>query len=130
MAGLFSLFGGRTKYVDEPTTNSEQTNGNGQKGSFFLEPDDAKTLGNIDYMRTPITIKRSFPKTLKGEGGEVVQQVSAMEKAKVNENGQISANSSVVSEVKPISETPTRRTSDNSDNSLDLFRKMAKEIKK
>lgn len=127
MAGLFGLFGGKTKYVDEPTTNSEQTNGNGQKGSFFLEPDDAKTLGNIEYMRTPITIKRSFPKTLKGGGGEIIQQISSTEKAKVNENGQIAAKLPVVSEVKPVSETSTRRPSNDS---LDMFRKMAKEIKK
>jgi hypothetical protein len=37
------------------------------EGSVFLDPDDAKTMGDIDYMRTPKKIKRTFAKS-KGWG--------------------------------------------------------------
>ncbi len=59
MAGFFGLFGNKTKYVDEPMDMSAPE----PKEAFYLEPDDAKTLGDIDFMRTPITIRRTFPKT-------------------------------------------------------------------
>lgn len=39
----------------------------GSSESYFLEPDDAKTMGDIDYMRTPKKVKRTFAKT-KGWG--------------------------------------------------------------
>ena len=35
--------------------------------SFFLDADDAKTMGDIEYMRTPKKVKRTFAKT-KGWG--------------------------------------------------------------
>ncbi|MGK7909374.1 MAG: phycobilisome rod-core linker polypeptide [Synechococcus sp.] len=31
------------------------------KKAFFLEPDEAISLGNVEYMRTPRTVRRSFP---------------------------------------------------------------------
>ena len=36
----------------------------GQQNSqdFFLSPDESKTLGDIDYMRTSKTIHHTFPK--------------------------------------------------------------------
>ena len=39
----------------------------GGEGSVFLDPDDAKSMGDIDYMRTPKKVKRTFAKT-KGWG--------------------------------------------------------------
>ncbi|HEY9767838.1 MAG TPA: hypothetical protein V6C71_04925 [Coleofasciculaceae cyanobacterium] len=36
---------------------------------FFLEPDDAMTMGNINYMRKATRTKRTFPKTLKNKDG-------------------------------------------------------------
>jgi hypothetical protein len=129
MAGFFGLFGRKTKYVGDPDTPPTETNGNGKKESYFLEPDDAKSLGNIEFMRKPNTIKRSFPKTLKGGGGEVIQQISSMEKAKMNGNGQAAAASSQMEEktAQPSPEVNPRRSSDSS---LDMFRKMAKDMKK
>lgn len=127
MAGLFGLFGGKAKYIDEPNDIAVEQNGNNNGNSYFLEPDDAKTLGNIEFMRKPKTIKRSFPKTLNGEGTKVVAQVSSLDKAKINPNGKISPNVSPTPEVKPSSEAPNRRSSDSG---MDMFRKMAKDIKK
>ena len=36
---------------------------------FFLSPDDAQTMGNIEYMRTSKKTRRTFPKTLKNKDG-------------------------------------------------------------
>jgi hypothetical protein len=52
MAGFFSnLFGRKNKDTDQP------------KEAFFLESDEAKSMGDLDYMRTPNVIRRTFPKS-------------------------------------------------------------------
>jgi hypothetical protein len=128
MAGFFGLFGGKTKYVDEPTPVAEEPDK--KEEAFFLEPDQAKTLGNIDYMRQPNKIRHTFPKTLRSEGGAAAWEVSSMEKKRVAETD---SSASATPEVKPQTPSPStpasaeRRTADSS---MDMFRKMAKEIKK
>lgn len=125
MAGLFGLFGGRTKYVDEKDTAEPSPE---KKDAFFLEPDAAKSLGNSEFMRKPVTIKRSFPKTVNGSGGEVVQQVSSLEKVRLQENGQPAA------PVKPTTTVENTAPVDNErrrqDSNLDMFRQMAKDLNK
>lgn len=124
MAGFFG-FGGKTKYVDEP--NDPQAQSNGQKGAYFLEPDDAKSFGNIEFMRKAHKIKRSFPKTLKGVGKEVVAEISSLKKALANDLG-IASEATSKSESSDTTQTkPVRRSADNN---MDMFRKMAKELKK
>ena len=57
---------------------------------FFLEPDDAQTLGDVKYMRKSVKVRRTFPKTLKNpEGFAVEKEVSATvdEKVSPNRNG-------------------------------------------
>jgi hypothetical protein len=128
MAGFFGLFGGKTKYVDEPTPVAEESEKKDE--AFFLEPDQAKTLGNIDYMRQPNTIEHTFPKTRSSEGKAVTWQISSMEKKRVAENA---AAPSVTPEVKPQTPSQTTPTSEQrrtADSSMDMFRKMAREIKK
>ena len=39
------------------------------KNDFFLEPDDAMTMGDINYMRKAKRTRRTFPKTLKNKDG-------------------------------------------------------------
>lgn len=47
---------------------------------FFLSPDDAMTMGDIDYMRTSKRTRRTFPKTLSNKNGFAVEnEVSSME---------------------------------------------------
>jgi hypothetical protein len=47
---------------------------------FFLEPDDAMTMGDINYMRTSKRTRRTFPKTLKNKDGFAFEnEVSSME---------------------------------------------------
>ncbi len=126
---------------------------------FFLEPDDAKTFGDIDYMRKAKRVKRTFPKTLsQPEEQERDIQVSATvfrdEQAKMrppsgtpaasdeNVNGITFAASSFDPsnfgaptgtssstssfETKPDEATQRRKA----DSSMDMFRNMAKQIKK
>ena len=47
---------------------------------FFLSPDDAMTMGNINYMRKSTRTKRTFPKTLKNKDGfSFENEVSSLE---------------------------------------------------
>ena len=39
------------------------------KNDFFLDPDDAMTMGDINYMRKAKRTRRTFPKTLKNKDG-------------------------------------------------------------
>jgi hypothetical protein len=128
MAGLFGLFGKRTKYVDEVDKTPQPKPEN--KEAFFLETDDAQSLGNAEYMRTPIQIKRSFPKTLKSPGSEVVKEVSATEIKKVQANGQPVKEATTPAPAAASPVTPVSNDRRSSDNNLDMFRQMAKDIKK
>ncbi len=47
---------------------------------FFLSPDDAMTMGDINYMRTSRRTRRTFPKTLKNKDGFAFEnEVSSMD---------------------------------------------------
>ncbi len=121
MAGLFGWFRNRN---------------NNPQGSYFLEPDDAKTYGDIDYMRKSKTVRRTFPKTLGStKGGELIQEVSSMKMSKKtgfqnNSSNSISSNSdsSFSSESSFQPTEPQRRRP--TDTNMDMFRSMAKNIKK
>ena len=117
MAGLFGLFG-------------KKSNENGS-GSFYLESDDAKTFGDIEYMRKQPQVKKTFPKMAGGQPMKVSDSTTkaAMEMSKPSSNGSSassfgSSSSSSTSSLTP--ETPRRRP----DNNLDEFRKMARDMKK
>jgi len=92
--GFFGLFGNKTKYVDEPdsTDNSSQN-----KDAFYLSDDDAKSLGNPEYIR------------------------KSMKKKETTSGVNNSANSTTSAGVK---------ANRSVDTNMDIFRKMAKEIKK
>ncbi|NJR46726.1 MAG: hypothetical protein HC775_13655 [Hyellaceae cyanobacterium CSU_1_1] len=135
---------------------------------FFLEPDDAMTMGDINYMRTSKRTRRTFPKTLKNKDGFAFEnEVSSIENGnnlyKNSNNNQnttvntvfnptpssqsqpgVTGGSAVTQtnpvrefspEVKPLSQTnfdapkpaaEKRRPS----NDMDMFRNMAKNIRK
>ena len=47
---------------------------------FFLSPDDAMTMGDIEFMRTSKRTRRTFPKTLSNKGGFALEnEVSSVE---------------------------------------------------
>ncbi|MDB9314922.1 hypothetical protein PN462_17545 [Spirulina sp. CS-785/01] len=126
MAGLFGLFG-RKKQENETTD---------KKGAYFLDADQAKTFGDIDYMRKPLTIKHTFPQNVSNGGSfEVVNEISAMEK---NTAGQTSPSQQVAETAsfnissngsQPTTPTPSRRPSGYS-NDMDMFRNMAKNMRR
>ena len=57
----------------------------GKGEEYFLDEDDSKSFGNIDYMRTSKVTRRTFPKTASNQVGEIVKQVSATEDQKVSD---------------------------------------------
>ncbi|NEQ33898.1 MAG: hypothetical protein F6K04_23370 [Leptolyngbya sp. SIO4C5] len=103
-----------------------------QEKTFFLDADDAKTYGDIDYMRSAKTVKRTFAKK-KGvkEELESVRQISALGSAEVDKNGRIVSQASQFgSQAKTdaaSSESSQRR---RPDSSMDTFRNMARDMKK
>jgi outer membrane murein-binding lipoprotein Lpp len=118
-----------------------------QTNAFFLESDDAKSLGNLEYMRTSKTIRRTFPKTVNNAEMELIQKVSALETAKaVGDQAAVSAltsdikqtvqsSNAVRPEVRQAAIEEVARTNSNADrraadSSLDMFRNMAKDLRK
>ena len=132
---------------------------------FFLDPDDAMTMGDINYMRKATRTRRTFPKTLKNKDGFAFEnEVSSLENRnnlfKNSNNNQNTAENTVFnptpssqsqpgitggsavtqtnsssnfqqsagSTPKPSFEaskqTPEKRR--QADNSMDMFRNMAK----
>ncbi|MGC1308652.1 MAG: hypothetical protein WA885_15615 [Phormidesmis sp.] len=125
------------------------------KQAFYLSDDDAKTFGNIDYMRSSKTVRRTFAKKKGKEHLESVRSVSAMKMTDLDGNR---SNASVASsttfgntdflgasksggDASVTQDTPStstnipapqakkpRRTPGSND--MDMFRNMAKDIRK
>ncbi|MGB3494365.1 MAG: hypothetical protein WBA57_16680 [Elainellaceae cyanobacterium] len=123
--GLF-----KKKDVDNNASASESEAPQG-KGAYFLKPDDAKTFGDIDYMRTSKTVKRTFAK-----GDARVRQISAMNEAEVNGTTGFSQPPKPTAQPAPQTETSTFKPSSSEtkrrspDSNMDMFRNMAKDIRK
>ena len=125
------------------------------KQAFYLNDDEAKTFGNIDYMRSTKVVRRTFAKK-KGETEhmESVRQISAMDAKEIGGTGYqapasqptatfsafstpASTPSSASTESKepaaandsaPAPEVaPVRRKPASSD--MDMFRNMAKDLR-
>ena len=143
MAGLFGLFGG------------SEDQGPQSKEAFFLSEDEAKTYGDIDYMRKEVVIRRTFAKKKGQEEIESVKSISASTSTSVGEvarpaTSSFSTYSSTFTTPTPAPSTPapvaesespaapaaeapaaaetspTQRT----DTSMDLFRSMAKSLRR
>ena len=126
MAGFFGLFGRKAQYIDEIDNSVPQQEEKPEP--FFLPPDEAVSLGNVEFMRKPKTIKRTFPKTLKGGGGELVQAVSSLDKTKLK-NAEIMGETPSTSPVNPPA-TPVKNERRQASQDLDMFRQMAKDLNK
>lgn len=134
MVGLIkNIFGGKS---DDSKQNGEQPK---RQKAFYLDPDEAKTLGDIDYMRKPNTVRRSFPKSVGNpEGGEQVEEVSALEKKSLSKQKNLQPQQSSQSSEQNRQQQETYSAKDDpqiqqrrqSDSSLDTFRNMARDIKK
>ncbi|MEM9568286.1 MAG: phycobilisome rod-core linker polypeptide [Cyanobacteria bacterium P01_E01_bin.34] len=64
-AGKLGFFGRILNFVEQLTggdsSGDAAVTAEQPKEEFFLNPDDARSLGNVEYMRSPRTIKRTFP---------------------------------------------------------------------
>lgn len=117
--------------------------------SFYLDSDEAKSLGNLDYIRSASTIERTFPKTASNpEERVLIQKVSSLslevveaseglpqaEKRKQEVLAKVTAEAEAnkaPTKTFPgqaeVTETSSRR---RSTTDLDPFRQMARDMRK
>lgn len=145
MAGFFGLF---SKKEEDPQP----------KDAFFLDEESAKSMGDTEYMKAPKSIRRTFPAGAGEEHFETTVTVSAL-KSSINDSRKDLTPKRVEKQV-PTSFTPAASFSSassfgnatptysapapkaptvsneeaqkrrQSDDSMDMFRNMAKTIKK
>lgn len=134
---------------------------------FFLSPDDAMTMGDINYMRKTKRTRRTFPKTLANKDGFAIEnEVSSIEdRSNVYQNSNTNQNTTVntvfnptpstqaqpgitggsaVSQTAPAQPAPAQPAAPApsfeapkpstekrrpSDDSMDMFRNMAKNMR-
>ena len=70
---LFGLFGKKDKKDDSDNSDNKES-------AYFLDQDSAKTFGDIDYMRTPKAVRKTFPTVNGVKGADIVGVFSATEK--------------------------------------------------
>jgi hypothetical protein len=126
------LFGSKSNKVDaveQAPPAPKATNGN----AYYLDFDEARTFGNLEYMRTSKSVRRSFPKEKVGKDNASVRSVSAMEM----QNGKVMPASQPAAPIapKPIAKASEAGSDNNSsrrssDSSMDMFRNMARDIRK
>lgn len=132
------LFGGKSKNPGESDRPVRQQSAAQQPtikqvgGAYFLNEDDAKSYGNIEYMRSTKTVRRTFAKKLgETEEKESIRQISAMEARRLEEKGMaVQKVAQSETSFKPAAKQNTSSDRSKVDTNLDMFRKMAKDIKK
>lgn len=111
------LFGGKKK------------DGEAKKDSgYFLDADSSKSFGDIDYMRTAKAVRKSFPKGL----GEVTEVISSMDKKEVaeEEEKQVEKLQAENQKIEPKAQFGKSEGIGSASTNMDMFRKMAKDIRK
>jgi hypothetical protein len=123
--GIFEFIFGKSAPKEETRT----------KQSYYLNDDDAKSFGNIEYMRSTKTVRRTFAKKKGQEHLESVRQISATKAAEVSDIGsfasfaQTNASNSSAGASAPQAPDPTPRRKAKAGD-MDMFRNMAKDIRK
>ncbi|MCL6433852.1 MAG: hypothetical protein K6T90_06470 [Leptolyngbyaceae cyanobacterium HOT.MB2.61] len=129
MIGFLKGLFGAGKSTEQPSqfpTATSQSSQNSQ--SYFLEADDARTLGHVNYMRTAKVVKRTFPKTVDSkEEMEVTIEISSLLKRNVSLNGTPDGVNGSQPPTLKVDEAAERR---RTDTSMDMFRDMARNLKK
>ncbi|PZV13763.1 MAG: hypothetical protein DCF22_10235 [Leptolyngbya sp.] len=100
--------------------------------AYFLDADSATSMGNIDYMRTVKNIKRTYAKSINGTVADLNTEVSAMT-AKKQKKMDATQSSLEAAQSNTTASTPTPaqvRERRRADSSMDMFRNMAKDIRK
>ena len=103
-----------------------------EEKAYFLETPEAQTFGNLEYMQTSKKTRRTFPKMADGSGGaEYVHEVSATGRAipgKPQMNAAPKVEIQQPEQNMSSDDAAARRRKAGSD--MDMFRKMAKDIRK
>jgi hypothetical protein len=115
---LFGLFGKKDK--KDEADNKES--------AYFLDQDSAKTFGDIDYMRTPKAVRKTFPTVNGVKGADIVVVATATEK-KEGDEIKLANNQDAQSVAQPKPFEPNKSNA-RVDSSMDIFLNMAKDIKK
>ena len=115
---LFGLFGKK----------DEKDDADNKESSYFLDQDSAKTFGDIDYMRTPKAVRKTFPTVNGVKGAEIVVAVTATEDLSGKEIKP--ANTQDTQSAPQPKAFDSNKSSARVDSSMDIFLNMAKDIKK
>ena len=128
------LFGGSNAQSGEAAPAPKKVDRQPKESKdFFLDMNEARTFGNLEYMQTAKKVKRTFPKTAgQPEEMEYVQEVSAMGRMIEGQKSVPVVSSTPIVETKETTSSTTNGSVDRrkADSSMDMFRKMAKDIRK
>jgi len=114
---LFGLFGKKDKNEESENTDS----------AFFLDQDSAKTFGDIDYMRTPKAVRKTFPTVNGVKGADITSVFTASEQVASAET--TTQNNQDVEKIAQATFEP-KQINTRIDSGMDIFLNMAKDIKK
>ena len=100
--------------------------------AYFLDADSATSMGNIDYMRTVKNIKRTYAKSVDGIVPDLNTEVSSMtaKKQKKMDAARSSFGDAQSNTTAPTPAPAQVRERRRADSSMDMFRNMAKDIRK
>ncbi|MEN9229708.1 MAG: hypothetical protein Q6L68_02275 [Thermostichus sp. DG02_5_bins_236] len=132
MVGIFRrFFGSRGKADSIPAAEPISKPKKSRDNAFFLDPDEAKTFGNIDYMRTPKTVKHTFLDFGATEKVEVVEQISSLGKAKlITEEPKTAEAASEEGSDPTISTSSQVNPRRQAGSDMDTFRNMARNLRR
>jgi hypothetical protein len=78
--GLFDRLLGSRSDAAKASGSASPTKAKKESETFYLDPDAASSLGNVDYMKRPNTIRHTFPGNADSPGEkEMVQTVASMD---------------------------------------------------
>ena len=114
----------KQKRVKTPATDTQ---------AYFLESDDAMTFGDLAYMRSVKSIRRTFAKQKVGKDNASVRSLSSMAMEKLKAEGKLAIGQSTFTSSTAAAQSESAApVSDRrrADSSMDAFRNMAREIRK
>lgn len=128
MTGFIRGLFGSTPKVDTPEISQVNvpTQPKQKAEAYYLSPDDAKTYGDIEFMRSSKSTRRTFPKAKFGTDNEFIQRISSMDKA-TDGVGLTNADIAALNQTAQAEDVSERR---RTDTSMDMFRSMAREMRK
>lgn len=134
------LFGSKTKTKDQPVEKpapKPKSAPDPQIASeaYYLGTDDAKTYGNLEYMRQAKTIRRTFPKTVGSpDDKEYIVTVSSMSSQNGTAESLIKQAASFEEAAAKLEQAKTKvdpiAERRRGDSSMDTFRNMARDMRK